>query len=67
MVLDIIAKTYLAPGSSSVVPVPTYSMYAVLTGQRGAELTMVARTGPQDGYRLDMSATLAAVDQARNH
>jgi histidinol-phosphate aminotransferase len=63
-VLDIIAKTYLVPGSVSVVPVPTYSMYAVLTGQRGAELRAVSRRGPADGYRLDLDATLATVPDA---
>ncbi len=45
-VLDIIAKTFLQPGSTSVVPVPTYSMYAVLTDQRGAALASVPRLGP---------------------
>jgi histidinol-phosphate aminotransferase len=39
-------------------------MYAVLTGQRGAELKAVPRSGPEDGYRLDMRATLAAVGEA---
>ncbi len=63
-VLDIIAKTYLAPGTVSVVPVPTYSMYAVLTDQRGAELRSISRSGPADGYRLDLDATLAALPGA---
>ena len=63
-VLDIIAKTYLAPGQRSVVPVPTYSMYAVLTGQRDAELVSVPRTGPEDGYRLDLAAMVAALPGA---
>ena len=63
-VLDIIAKTYLAPGQRSVVPVPTYSMYAVLTGQRDAELVSVPRTGPEDGYRLDLEAMVAALPGA---
>ncbi len=63
-VLDIIAKTYLAPGQRSVVPMPTYSMYAVLTGQRDAELVSVPRRGPEDGYRLDMPAMRAALQDA---
>jgi histidinol-phosphate aminotransferase len=63
-VLDIVAKTFLAPGSASVVPVPTYSMYAVLTQQRGAELVSVPRLGPEDRYRLDMAAITAALDEA---
>jgi len=63
-VLDIIAKTCLAAGQRSVVPVPTYSMYAVLTGQRDAELVSVPRTGPEDGYRLDLEAMVAALPGA---
>ena len=63
-VLDIIAKTFLAPGSASVVPVPTYSMYAVLTQQRGARLESVARLGPEAGYTLDIAAMLDALEGA---
>jgi len=63
-VLDIIAKTHLAPGRRSVVPVPTYSMYAVLTDQRDAELVSVPRTSPEDGYRLDLAAMTAALPDA---
>ncbi len=60
-VLDIIAKTHLAPGQRSVVPTPTYSMYAVLSGQRDAEVISVAR-GPD--YRLDVKAMIAALPGA---
>jgi histidinol-phosphate aminotransferase len=60
-VLDIIAKTYLAPGRRSVIPVPTYSMYAVLTGQRGAERVSVPR---RPDYRLDVEAMIAALPGA---
>ena len=63
-VLDIIAKTHLAPGRKSVVPVPTYSMYAVLSGQRDAELVSVPRLGPDVGYRLDVTAMSAALPGA---
>ena len=63
-VLDIIAKTYLSPDSMSVVPVPTYSMYAVLTGQRDAALVSVPRKGPEDGYALDLAAMIAALPAA---
>ncbi len=63
-VLDIIAKTFLAPGSTSVVPVPTYSMYAVLTKQRDATLASVPRRGPETGYVLDMEAMAAALLKA---
>jgi histidinol-phosphate aminotransferase len=60
-VLDIIAKTYLGPASTSVVPIPTYSMYAVLTGQRDAELVSVPRRAD---YRLDVEAVIAALPGA---
>ncbi len=63
-VLDIIAKTFLAPGAGSVVPVPTYSMYAVLTQQRGGRLLSVARRGPEAGYRLDMKAMTGSLADA---
>jgi histidinol-phosphate aminotransferase len=63
-VLDIIAKTHLAPGRRSLVPVPTYSMYAVLTGQRGAELVPVPRRDAASGYALDVAATIAALPEA---
>ncbi len=63
-VLDIIAKTFLSPGSGSVVPVPTYSMYAVLTQQRGAVLRSVPRRGPEDGFVLDLPATRSALGDA---
>ncbi len=63
-VLDIIAKTFLAPGAGSVVPVPTYSMYAVLTQQRGARSLTVPRKGADDGYVLDMEAMMAALADA---
>ncbi len=33
-VLDIIAKTFLPAGGRAVVPIPTYSMYGVLSTQR---------------------------------
>ncbi len=63
-VLDIIAKTFLALGDISVVPVPTYSMYAVLTQQRGATLASVPRLGPEAGYALDMEAMMALLPVA---
>ena len=63
-VLDIIAKRYLASGSSSVVPVPTYSMYAVLSDQRAARLVTIPRRGPEDGYRLDVAAVAATLPEA---
>jgi histidinol-phosphate aminotransferase len=63
-VLDIIAKTFLAPGLTSVVPVPTYSMYAVLSDQRGATLAPIPRRGPEAGYTLEMEAMTATLPDA---
>ena len=57
-VLDIIAKTFLAPGSGSVVPTPTYGMYAVLASQRDARPLPVPRLGPDDGFAIDLPAVL---------
>jgi histidinol-phosphate aminotransferase len=60
-VLDIIAKATLKPGDGSLVPIPTYSMYGVLTDQRDARIVAVPRLGPDDGFALDMPAMLEAV------
>ncbi len=55
-VLDVIAKTYLGPGAGSLVPTPTYAMYAVLASQRGARAIDVPRRGPETDYALDVAA-----------
>ena len=34
-ILDIVAKAFLPPGATAVVPTPTYAMYRVITEQRG--------------------------------
>jgi histidinol-phosphate aminotransferase len=64
-VLDIIAKSALKPGDGSIVPIPTYSMYGVLTSQRDARIVSVPRLAPDAGFRLDVPAMLAALPQAR--
>jgi histidinol-phosphate aminotransferase len=58
-ILDIIAKTFLAPDGTALVPVPTYGMYGVLTSQRPARVLSVPRLGPDDGFALDLPAVLA--------
>jgi histidinol-phosphate aminotransferase len=58
-VLDLIAKAYLPAGSAAMVPIPTYAMYGVLTGQRAARIVSVPRLGRGDGYQLDTAAMLA--------
>ena len=63
-VLDIVAKTFLAPGSTALVPIPTYSMYGVLTGQRGARMEAVLRLGPEAGFALDVEALLPRLADA---
>lgn len=59
-VLDIVAKTWLPPGGTAVIPEPTYSMYQVLTEQRPARAVGVSRLGPEAGYALDVEATRTA-------
>ena len=54
----------LKPGDGSVVPIPTYSMYGVLTSQRDARIVAVPRLGPEGGFALDMPAMLAALPEA---
>jgi histidinol-phosphate aminotransferase len=57
-VLDLIAKAYLTPGAAALVPIPTYPMYGVLTGQRAAKIMALPRLGPDQGYQLDVAAML---------
>ena len=57
-VLDLIAKAYLPAGSAAMVPIPTYAMYGVLTGQRAARIVSVPRLGRGDAYELDVAAML---------
>lgn len=63
-VLDIIAKTFLAPGSGSLVPTPTYGMYAVLASQRGALPLAVPRLGAADGFAIDLPVVLERLPEA---
>ena len=64
-VLDIIAKTCLPLGAAAMVPIPTYAMYGVLTGQRAAKILAVPRRGPADGYALDVPAMIAKLPDVR--
>jgi histidinol-phosphate aminotransferase len=63
-VLDIIGKVFLPEGSRAVVPTPTYAMYRVITEQRGATVSAVARLGQDAGYALDLPAVRAAAADA---
>jgi histidinol-phosphate aminotransferase len=63
-VLDIIAKAYLRQDDRALLPLPTYSMYGVLSSQRGARLEPVLRLGPADGFALDLDALLPRLEGA---
>jgi len=56
-ILDIVAKTFLPPGGTAVIPTPSYAMYRVLTEQRGARVRPVPRLGPGAGYAIDLGLT----------
>ena len=64
-ILDIIAKTFLAPDGTAIVPIPTYGMYGVLTSQRPARVLTLPRLGPDDGFRLDLPAVLDRLPEAQ--
>lgn len=59
-ILDIIAKAFLPPGGTAIVPSPTYAMYRVDTEQRPARVVDVPRRGRGEGYALDLAAIRAA-------
>lgn len=63
-ILDVVAKVFIPAGGRAVVPTPTYSMYRVLTEQRGASVVAVPRLGAADGFALDLAATRAAARDA---
>jgi histidinol-phosphate aminotransferase len=63
-VLDLVAKAFLAPGLAAVVPTPTYSMYRVLTEQRGARVIDVPRRAAAAGWVLDPAPTRRAARDA---
>ena len=63
-ILDIVAKAFIPAGGRAVVPIPTYAMYRVLTEQRGAAVTAVARRGEKAGWALDVDTTRAAARDA---
>jgi histidinol-phosphate aminotransferase len=63
-VLDLIAKTYLAPGRVAVIPTPSYAMYRVVSEQRGGRVVAVPRLGAEDGWAMDRPAVRAAAASA---
>jgi len=63
-ILDLLAKAFLAPGASAVIPTPTYAMYRVLTEQRPGRPVFVPRAPAARGYALDQVAVRAAARDA---
>jgi histidinol-phosphate aminotransferase len=63
-ILDMTAKAFLAPALTAVIAIPTYSMYRVVTEQRGATAVLVPRLGAAEGYALDIPAMRAAAREA---
>ncbi|HVA85117.1 MAG TPA: histidinol-phosphate transaminase [Candidatus Saccharimonadales bacterium] len=63
-ILDMAARAFLAAGGLAVVPVPTYSMYRVVSEQRGARVVPVRRLGPDRSYAIDVPAMRAAAREA---
>ena len=63
-ILELISKTFIAPGSRAVVPSPTYAMYRVCTEQRNAVAVLVPRLGASEGWALDREAVRAAAREA---
>ena len=62
--LDLIARASLRERSVAVVATPTYAMYRIVSEQRGATVVEVPRLGPDEGFRLDISALAAAARTA---
>ena len=59
-ILDMSAKAFLWPGLTALVAIPTYSMYRVVSEQRGARVVPVMRLGRDRAYALDIPAIRAA-------
>jgi len=64
-VLDLIAKAYLPAGSATLLPIPTYPMYGVLTGQRAARIVTVQRLGGGESFNLDVESVVARLPEVR--
>lgn len=61
-VLDIIAKTFIPAGGRAIVPIPTYSMYGVLTTQREARIDAIPRRSAADGFGADLETIISRLD-----
>ncbi len=63
-ILDLAGKAWLGEGRRTLIPTPTYPMYAVLSSQRGAVIERIPRRQPAEGYALDVEALVARLDGA---
>lgn len=63
-VLDLCGKAFLRAGEAAVVPVPTYSMFRVITEQRGARAIAVPRKLAGVGWAIDGDAVRAGAREA---
>ncbi len=63
-ILDIVAKAMLPAGGSAVIPDPTYSLYRVLTEQRGARSITVPRSRAAGGWTIDLPAVRRVASEA---
>lgn len=64
-VLDLAAKAFLSPGGTAVIATPTYSMYRVVSEQRGGRVVSVPRRPAAAGHAIDVPATRAAARTAQ--
>jgi len=58
--LDLTARAFLREGSVAIAAVPTYSMYRIVTEQRGATFRGIPRQAPASGFGLDIPALAEA-------
>ncbi|MFH1475729.1 MAG: histidinol-phosphate transaminase [Chloroflexota bacterium] len=63
-ILDLLAKAFIAPGATAVIPTPTYALYRVLTEQRPGRAVLVPRGPAASGYAIDPAALRAAARDA---
>jgi histidinol-phosphate aminotransferase len=62
--LDLTARGFLREGSVAIAAVPTYSMYRIVTEQRGATFLGVPRLAAAQGFSLDIPAMADAARTA---
>jgi len=58
-ILELVVKTFLAPGDEAVYPWPSFAMYPVVTVGMGGVPRPVAVPGPD--FKLDVDALLGAI------